>query len=62
MRTRAGRAADVEERRRKHGDRIESVHRRINAFTATVHGEDLSALERDPDVEAVSIDAILTFR
>jgi serine protease AprX len=60
VRTRAGRAGDVEERRRKHGDRIESVHRRINAFTATVHGEDLSALERDPDVEAVSIDAILT--
>ncbi len=46
--------------RKKHGDRIESVHQRINAFTATVHGEDLSALERDPDVEAVSIDAILT--
>jgi serine protease AprX len=60
VRTRAGRAADVEERRRKHGDRIESVHRRINAFTATVHGEDLTALENDPDVEAVSIDAILT--
>ena len=60
VRTRAGRTADVEERRKKHGDRIESVHWRINAFTATVHGEDLSALERDPDVEAVSIDAILT--
>ena len=59
VRTRAGRATDVEERRKKHGDRIEAVHRRINAFTATVHGEDLSALERDPDVEAVSIDAIL---
>ena len=60
VRTRPGRVGDVEERRRKHGDRIESEHRRINAFTATVHGEDLSALERDPDVEAVSIDAILT--
>ena len=60
VRTRTGRAADVEERRKKHGDRIESVHRRINAFTATVHGEDLLALERDPDVEAVSIDAVLT--
>ena len=60
VRTRPGRAAEVEERRKKHGDRIESVHRRINAFTATVHGDDLSALDRDPDVEAVSIDAVLT--
>ena len=60
VRTRAGRVVHVEERRKKHGDRIESVHQRLNAFTATVHGEDLTALERDPDVEAVSIDAILT--
>ena len=28
-------------------------------MTATIHGDDLSALEADPDVEAVSVDAIL---
>jgi serine protease AprX len=59
VRARAGRTFEVADRRKKHGDRIESVHQRLNAFTATVHGEDLAALERDPDVEAVSIDAIL---
>ena len=45
---------------KKRGDRIETDHRRLEAFTATVRGEDLEALDADPDVESVSIDAIIT--
>src|SRR6185503_18659525 len=60
VRARAGRALDVAARRKKHGDRIESEHGRLNAFTATIHGRDLVELEADPDVAGVSIDAVLT--
>ena len=60
VRARSGRALDVAARRKKHGDRIEAEHGRLNAFTATIHGRDLAELEGDPDVEGVSIDAVLT--
>src|SRR6185503_10604087 len=56
IRTRRGQTSAVADRLRKHGDRVESEHRRLNAFTATVHADDLRALEGDPDVQAVSID------
>jgi serine protease AprX len=49
----------VADRLRKHGDRVESQHHRLDAFTATVHADDLRALEGDPDVQAVSVDAII---
>src|SRR5215204_4359442 len=59
IRTRRGQTSAVADRLRKHGDRVEAEHRRLDAFTATVHAEDLRALEGDPDVQAVSIDAII---
>src|SRR5829696_6988160 len=54
VRVRAGQASEVANRRKKHGDRVESEHARLNAFTATIHGRDLAELEGDPDVEGVS--------
>ena len=60
VRTRAGRSASVADRLAKHGDRIEARHRRLESLTALVHGGDLLALEADPDVEAVSVDAVIT--
>src|ERR1700741_657358 len=60
VRTRHNRAAAVADRLAKHGDHVESQHARIDAFTATVHGADLSALVADPDVDGVSVDAVIT--
>jgi serine protease AprX len=60
VRTRPGRESAVAERLLKHGDRIEQQHRRFDALTTTIHGEDLSALDADPDVRSVSIDAVVT--
>src|SRR5678809_698262 len=51
VRTRKGYTSAVADRLKKHGDRVESEHRRLNSFTATIHGEDLRALEADPDIE-----------
>src|SRR4029453_12369696 len=59
VRTRRDRAAAVADRLKKHGDHVESEHRRLNSFTAVVHGDDLRALEADPDVEGLSVDAIV---
>ena len=59
IRTRRGQTSAVADRLRKHGDRVESEHHRLDAFTATVHADDLRALEDDPDVQAVSVDAII---
>ena len=59
VRTRKGYTSAVADRLKKHGDRVESEHRRLNSFTATVHGEDLRALEGDPDIEGLSVDAII---
>ena len=43
-----------------HGDVIVAEHPSIGALTAEVHGEDLAALDRDPNVLAVSCDADVT--
>ena len=59
VRTRKGHTSAVADRLTKHGDRVESEHHRLNSFTATVHGEDLRALEADPDVEGLSVDAVI---
>ena len=59
VRTRKGHTSAVADRLKKHGDRVESEHRRLSSFTATVHGDDLRALEADPDVEGLSVDAII---
>ena len=60
VRARPGMSADVVERLKKRGDRIEADHHRLGAFTAAVGGSELQALDADPDVESVSIDAVIT--
>ena len=60
VRARHDRVAAVADRIDKHGDHIESRHTRLDAFTATVHGGDLRALEADSDVESISVDAVIT--
>jgi len=47
IRTRRGQTSAVADRLRKHGDRVESQHHRLDAFTATVHADDLRALAID---------------
>jgi serine protease AprX len=59
VRTRKGQTSSVADRLKKRGDRVESEHRRLNSFTATVQGADLRALEADPDIESLSVDAII---
>jgi serine protease AprX len=60
VRARRGQTSVVADRIRKHGDHIESEHQRLDSFAATVHADDLLALEGDPDVQAVSVDAVVT--
>jgi serine protease AprX len=60
IRTRPGSQDTLKRTLRGHGDAIETEHASIDAFTATVHGEDLAALEADPSVLGVSIDAWVT--
>ena len=50
VRARQGHTSAVADRLRKHGDRVESELRRLNSFTATVHGEDLRELEADSPI------------
>ncbi len=42
---------------KKHGDTVVVEHPSIEALTADVHGQDILALEKDPAVKAVAIDA-----
>ena len=60
VRARPGRTAHVKERLARHGDRIEANHRRLESLTALVHGDDLLALEADPDIESLSVDAVIS--
>ena len=60
VRTRKDHLSDVADRLKRHGDNVESAHPRLNSFTATVHGEDLRVLDADPDVEGLSVDAIIS--
>ena len=60
MRTKTGKAGSVANLLAKHGDRIESDHRLVDAFTVTLHGEDLLGLEQLLDVDSVSIDALVS--
>ena len=59
VRPRPGASEAVADRVSKKGNRIEAAHRRLRSFTATVDADGLRALSADPDVENVSIDAIL---
>src|SRR5262245_52782900 len=56
----AGRHAAAVQKRRAHGDAIRSEHAIVDAFSATIHADDLDALESDPDVASVSLDADVT--
>ena len=56
----SGRQAAAVQKRRAHGDVIRSEHTIVGAFSATIHPDDLDALEADPDVANVSADAIVT--
>jgi serine protease AprX len=60
VRPRSGHSHAVADRVSKRGHRIEAAHRRLGSFTATVDGDGLRALSADPDVENVSVDALLT--
>ena len=51
IRTKAGKAGGVAGLLAKHGDRVESNHRLVDAITVTLHGEDLLGLEQLIDVE-----------
>jgi serine protease AprX len=59
VRVRPGRAEIIAERLSKHGDRVHAKHARVQSITATVHGADLEALAADPDIENVSVDAVM---
>ena len=56
----AGHWSAALQKRRAHGDAITSEHRIVDAFSATVHVDDLDALDADPDVANVSADAVVT--
>ena len=60
IKPRPGHADTVAGHVKTRGNRIEADHRRLQSFTATVDAEGLRALALDPDVEHVSIDAVLT--
>ena len=60
VRVRPGQSTAVQDRAKKRGDRVDSDHPRLSAFTATVGGGELAALSVDPDVESVSIDAVVS--
>ena len=60
IQTRPGARVALKNALTAHGDVIRGEHPALNALTVTLHGEDLSALEADPSVLAVSIDAEVT--
>jgi serine protease AprX len=60
IQTRAGSSAALIQSLQRHGDLVQAEHPSLNALTAVVHGEDLAALEADPAVLSVSIDAEVT--
>ena len=55
-----GRRSAALEKRRAHGDVIGAEYAVVEAFAATIHAEDLQALEHDSDVDHVSTDALVT--
>jgi len=60
VRVKPGQSTAVQDRAQKRGDHVDADHRRLSAFTATVGSEELAALSVDPDVESVSIDAVVS--
>lgn len=60
VQTRPGTRAAVKRALLSHGDAVEADHPGLDALTVTVHHEDLAALEANPSVLAVSVDASVT--
>jgi serine protease AprX len=60
IQTRPGRSAGLKKSLQQHGDVVQAEHPGLNALTVILHGEDLAALEADPSVLAVSVDAEVT--
>ena len=60
IQARPGSRAELKSALQAHGDVIEAEHPSLDALTVTVHGEDLAALDADPRVLAISIDAEVT--
>lgn len=57
--TREGRSA-LRKALQQHGDVVHAEHPGLNAITAAIHGDDLAALEANPSVMSVSVDAEVT--
>jgi serine protease AprX len=60
VQTRPGHRASVKKSLQSHGDRIVADHPSLDGLTATIHQDDLAALEANPSVRSVSIDADVT--
>jgi serine protease AprX len=60
VQTRPGQRGSVKQTLQSHGDRIVAEHPSLDGLTATIHQKDLAALEADPSVRSVSIDADVT--
>src|SRR3712207_499785 len=60
VQTRPGTRDAVKRALAAHGDVVEAEHASLDAFTVTLHGEDLAALNAHPSVLAVSVDATVT--
>jgi serine protease AprX len=60
IQARPGSRAALKQALLAHGDVVRAEHPSLEALTVDLHGEDLAALEADPSVMAVSIDAEVT--
>jgi serine protease AprX len=60
VQARPGSRAELKQALQAHGDIIEAEHPSLDALTVTLHGGDLAALDADPRVVAVSVDAEVT--
>lgn len=60
VQTRPGTRSTVRQTLQSHGDHIEAEHPSLDGLTATIHAEDLAALEANSSVLAVSVDADVT--
>jgi serine protease AprX len=59
IRTRPGAQGSIRHKLERNGDRVHKEHRLVHAVSARVSREQLAALAADPDVESVSVDAVV---
>ena len=60
VQTRPGARAEIRRALQAHGDPIAAEHPGLDALSVTVHHDDLTALESNPNVLAISVDAEVT--